>query len=272
MGLYEGIGSLIGIGNLFGNIGSAVGNYNLGREANDIDLQNLQFQERMARYQQNLQERIFNREDTAIQRRVEDLEAAGLSPILAAGQGARAGDAVKISTPQQGTTGKQMQAQALGHMRDIGRTAMDMLAIQSQINKTDAETNLINRTTPQTVELNSQKIQEFISKNKVLSNTVESTILKSNAEADSAFYKKEMDSIKAFDLSAMQEYVRDQWHVVGKKEYALTPKLLEYLSYKIGYQMKEMDMKVWEKLGGQATGNTALKLISGLIRQFVPSR
>lgn len=48
-------------------------------------------------YNKNLQQQIFDREDNAVQRRVADLEAAGLSPVLAAnGQGAGAGTPIKL--------------------------------------------------------------------------------------------------------------------------------------------------------------------------------
>ena len=51
-------------------------------------------------YQKNLQKQIFQREDNAVQRRASDLQKAGLSKTLAAGDGAGAGTAIQTSAPQ----------------------------------------------------------------------------------------------------------------------------------------------------------------------------
>lgn len=52
------------------------------------------------RYQKKLQKEIFRREDTSINRRVHDLKASGLSPVLAAGQGADTGGIVSTRQPE----------------------------------------------------------------------------------------------------------------------------------------------------------------------------
>lgn len=52
------------------------------------------------RYQKNLQNEIFRREDSSIARRVRDLKASGLSPVLAAGQGAGTGAIVSTRPPE----------------------------------------------------------------------------------------------------------------------------------------------------------------------------
>ena len=79
--------------NFLGNIASTAVN-------GAIAQQNLQFQKENLEYQKLLQSKIFEREDNAIQRRVADLEKAGLSPTLATGQGAGAGQAISTQAPQ----------------------------------------------------------------------------------------------------------------------------------------------------------------------------
>lgn len=63
--------------------------------------QNLNLQKQNLAYQKDLQKEIFAREDNAVQRRVNDLIKAGLSPTLAAGSSAGAGSVVSTSAPQK---------------------------------------------------------------------------------------------------------------------------------------------------------------------------
>ena len=67
----------------------------------EIAEKNLNFQKETLQYQKDLQKEIFAREDNSVQRRVADLEAAGINKTLAAGSGASAGEAIGVITPQQ---------------------------------------------------------------------------------------------------------------------------------------------------------------------------
>lgn len=119
--ISEGIGSLLtGIGSLGAGIGAlgsiGTGLLNYGNSVANLD------------YQKALQQQIFEREDTALQRRMADAKAAGLNPysVLQTG-GASSGNVVKTEAPQVGGM----------NLNGILDTVNSILQIQQAVSETN---------------------------------------------------------------------------------------------------------------------------------------
>lgn len=122
-------------------------------------------------YQKRLQQKIFDREDNAVQRRVADLRAAGLSPTLAAGSAAGSGTPVSVSRPD--------------YLNDMLKM-MSYKQSQETIKQTQAQTSLL--------KAQEQKIYPEIQH------------IKSQAkQADSAAYL----NYKAAAQKALETYISD---------------------------------------------------------------
>lgn len=110
---------------------------------NQTDQKNYKLQKEQFEYQKSLQQTMFQREDNATQRRAADLQAAGLSKTLAAGNAAQAGPVVKTDVPQMASKGREMAMQT---GQQSFALALDIARSRADISKTMADTEVSRQT------------------------------------------------------------------------------------------------------------------------------
>lgn len=114
--------------------------------ADKANKENLARQKEQQAWERQAQLRTWEREDTAVQRRVADLRKAGLSPTLAAGSAASVSSPIRGESPKLDYTPSrsQMVMEAIKAKADVSRTLMENEYVAQQLQRSKAETWRMN--------------------------------------------------------------------------------------------------------------------------------
>lgn len=187
--VLSGIGSIIGAG-------TGIANYINNKK---IAQQNLDLQKEHFQYEKDLQNKIFNREDTAYQRMSKDLEAGGFSKWNAVNTGgASAGAIVGTQAPQKEQV--NFDQNAISSFSSLGELISTFKQREANVNLSEAQSSLLRQ-------------QALTEVNKRLKYDTSSDLDRANADSvrhSKAKTSKEIEKMSQDILKSQQDIIESQ--------------------------------------------------------------
>ena len=239
MGILSTLGGFLGgpAGAFLGQIGGSLLDRSSQQSANQANQANSQAQ-------RDWEERMSN---TAMQRRVEDLKAAGLNPVLAAGSSG-------ASTPSYTTPNIEPEMKNTG--QQFSQTAMNMLAMKKM--KADTEN----------IQANTQNVDAD-----TLNKNLQNRIAGINAMAAEAFgYEGQEAGLKTAQANAataqlqtqIQSLARDMSAAQLAQFQTMAPKLVDEMKMQLESQRIDLEaLKRVASIGGVDAGK-----LTGVLQAF----
>lgn len=188
---------------------------------------NIAMQRETNQQNERLMREAWGREDSSVQRRTADLKAAGLSPVLAAGQGASSMSPIKMDAPQGQDWGSQAASQAISGTlaaTQLRQTEAQMALTRAQERQVDINTNISLLKTP--AELNAINAASSAARANAYHSTQQGRVTKVDATkaetagitpSSSAFGKMANDALAGIDR--VQKYGQTTLDTIKKKGY-----------------------------------------------------
>lgn len=175
-----------------------------GKASTDVSNKNLNMQKEQYEYEKQLQQQVFEREDTAYQRAVNDARSAGLS-ALSVSSGSSAGEVVSTSAPQQQDTSQVGFANGMNMLNMLNSVISNLGNLKIQSNLASSQIAKENAETVKTLEE---------ANNARLSNPITRKILEQNLTT--LMNKNELNS---FAMPFYKDYL--EWEHLDKKNIQL---------------------------------------------------
>lgn len=243
------------------------------KAAHEIELSNFELAKDKYAYDQALQQEIFQREDNSIQRRVADLRAAGLSPVLAAGQGARAGSPIPVTAPKRDTRSLELRSQNInnfiGRLADITKTIADTAYTNAQIQGTRASTAETIQRTRHAEEYQPIKIRkgelENLFAGKSFDERYKQLLIANQSGQLHNISQQNANYLSGIDVTwrrALEDHLR-------KTPGAKNPEILRVQAADLAKAIAQYDWGLYKEMGQPVHGNAGLyKILMGFITQI----